>query len=96
MAPGRAESDFGLQGWIDTLGLKQIFSIFSVKAEVALQMVISKIEWFKKGSNFHQFGATTDKGSSEREFKAEATDFCTGGFCSKGNIRWRTEKSILE
>ena len=30
MAPGRAESDFGLQGWIDTLGLKQIFLIFSV------------------------------------------------------------------
>ena len=32
MATGRAESDFGLQGWIDTLGLKQIFSIFSVRA----------------------------------------------------------------
>ena len=30
MAPGRAESDFGLKGWIDTLGLKQIFLIFSV------------------------------------------------------------------
>ena len=30
IAPGRAESDFGLQGWIDTLGLKQIFLIFSV------------------------------------------------------------------
>ena len=30
MAPGRAESDFGLQGWIDTLELKQIFLIFSV------------------------------------------------------------------
>ena len=30
MAPRRAESDFGLQGWIDTLGLKQIFLIFSV------------------------------------------------------------------
>ena len=29
MAPERAESDFGQQGWIDTLGLKQIFSIFS-------------------------------------------------------------------
>ena len=28
MAPGRAESDFGLQGWIDTLELKQIFLIF--------------------------------------------------------------------
>ena len=25
MAPGGAESDFGLQGWIGTLGLKQIF-----------------------------------------------------------------------
>ena len=31
MAPGRAESDFGpVLGWIDTLGLKQIFLIFSV------------------------------------------------------------------
>ena len=30
MAPGRFESDFRQQGWIDTLGLKQIFSIFSV------------------------------------------------------------------
>ena len=30
MAPGRAESDFGRQGLIDTLGLKQIFLIFSV------------------------------------------------------------------
>ena len=30
MASGRAESDFGPQGWIDTLGLKQIFLIFSV------------------------------------------------------------------
>ena len=30
MAPGTADSDFGQQGWIDTLGLKQIFSIFSV------------------------------------------------------------------
>ena len=30
MAPGRFESDFPQQGWIDTLGLKQIFSIFSV------------------------------------------------------------------
>ena len=30
MAPTRAESDFGLQGWIDTLGLKQIFLIYSV------------------------------------------------------------------
>ena len=30
MAPGRAESDFGLKGWIDALGLKQIFLIFSV------------------------------------------------------------------
>ena len=29
MAPRRAETDFGQQGWIDTLGLKQIFSIFS-------------------------------------------------------------------
>ena len=30
MASGGAESDFGLWGWIDTLGLKQIFLIFSV------------------------------------------------------------------
>ena len=30
MAPGRAESDFGLQGWIVTLGLKEIFLIYSV------------------------------------------------------------------
>ena len=30
MAKGRAESDFRQQGWIDTLGLKQIFSIYSV------------------------------------------------------------------
>ena len=30
MAPGSAESDFRQQGWIDTLGLKQFFSIFSV------------------------------------------------------------------
>ena len=29
MAPGRAEPDFGLQCWIDTLGLKQIFLIYS-------------------------------------------------------------------
>ena len=27
---GRAESDFGLKGWIDTLRLKEIFLIFSV------------------------------------------------------------------
>ena len=27
MTPGRAESDFGLQGWIGTSGLKQIFSL---------------------------------------------------------------------
>ena len=32
MAPGAAESDFDLQGWIDTLGLKQIFLIFSVSS----------------------------------------------------------------
>ena len=31
MAPGKAESDFRQQGWIDTLGLKQIFSIVSVE-----------------------------------------------------------------
>ena len=30
MAPGRAESDFGLQGLIDILGLQQIFFIISV------------------------------------------------------------------
>ena len=30
MVSGRAESDFRQQGGIDTLGLKQIFSIFSV------------------------------------------------------------------
>ena len=30
MVPGRAESDFGLQSWIDTLGLKLILLIFSV------------------------------------------------------------------
>ena len=29
MEPGAAESDFDLQGWIDTLGLKQAFLIFS-------------------------------------------------------------------
>ena len=28
-APGAAKSDFGQQGWIDTLGLKQIFLISS-------------------------------------------------------------------
>ena len=28
-APGAAKSDFGQQGWIYTLGLKQIFLIFS-------------------------------------------------------------------
>ena len=32
MAPGGAESDFGLQGCIGTLGLKQIFLIFSVES----------------------------------------------------------------
>ena len=35
MAPGAAESDFDLKGWIDTLGLKQIFLIFSVSSEGA-------------------------------------------------------------
>ena len=30
MAPGGTESDFGMQGWIRFLGLKQIFLIFSV------------------------------------------------------------------
>ena len=35
MAPGgggggKAESDFGLRGWIDTLVLKQIYLIFAV------------------------------------------------------------------
>ena len=35
MAPGAAESDFDVQGWIDTLGLKQIFLIFSVSSEGA-------------------------------------------------------------
>ena len=30
MAPGRDELDFGLQSWIDALGLKRIFLIFSV------------------------------------------------------------------
>ena len=34
MAPGKAESDFGLQAWIDTLGLKQIFLIFSAYPEL--------------------------------------------------------------
>ena len=29
MAQRKAESDFGLQGWIDTLGLKLIFLIYS-------------------------------------------------------------------
>ena len=32
MAPRRAESDFGLQGWIDTLGLKQISLIYSERS----------------------------------------------------------------
>ena len=32
MAPRRAESDFGLQGWIDTLGVKQIFLIYSERS----------------------------------------------------------------
>ena len=32
MAPRRAKSDFGLQGWIDTLGLKQIFLIYSASS----------------------------------------------------------------
>ena len=36
MAPRRAESDLGLQGWIDTLGLKQIFLIYSANAEVGI------------------------------------------------------------
>ena len=36
MAAGRAESDFGQQDWIDTLGLKQIFSIFSVNMDYKL------------------------------------------------------------
>ena len=31
MVPEGAESDFGLQGWIGTLGLKQIFLIYSVR-----------------------------------------------------------------
>ena len=35
MAPGAAKSDFDLQVWIDTLGLKQIFLIFSVSSEGA-------------------------------------------------------------
>ena len=30
MAQGEAESNFGLQGWVGTLGLKQFFVIFSV------------------------------------------------------------------
>ena len=40
MAPRRAESDFGLQGWIDTLGLKQIFLIYSVA--IYLVKIVSK------------------------------------------------------
>ena len=45
MAPGRAESDFGQQGWIDTLGLKQIFSISSVglTVEIKLRFQISPV-----------------------------------------------------
>ena len=34
MAPGRAESDFGPQSWIDPLGLKQIFLISSASGGV--------------------------------------------------------------
>ena len=36
MAPGGAESDFGLQGWIGTLGLKQIFLSSIVVAAVVV------------------------------------------------------------
>ena len=46
MAPGTAESDFGQQGWIDTLGLKQIFSILSVAIQI-LVVVIGETEFSK-------------------------------------------------
>ena len=45
MAPGRAESDFGLQGWIDTLGLKQIFLIFSVEQPTITSF---RLIWFEQ------------------------------------------------
>ena len=47
MAPGKAESDFGLQGWIDTLGLKQIFLIFSAYPELReVKLVTLKMFFF--------------------------------------------------
>ena len=46
MAPGGAESDFGLQGWI-TLGLEQIFLIFS--APISLQI---QLGWEKNVASF--------------------------------------------
>ena len=45
MAPGRAEADFGLQGWIDTLELKQIFLIFSVEQPTITSF---RLIWFEQ------------------------------------------------
>ena len=44
MALRRAEPDFGLQGWIDTLGLKQIFLIYSVNDSETQER---RLKWVK-------------------------------------------------
>ena len=51
MAPGRAESDFGLQGWIDTLGLKQILLIFSLWR--AAREKLSEVQLLRLGAPSH-------------------------------------------
>ena len=51
MAPGRAESDFGLQGWIDTLELKQILLIFSLWR--AAREKLNEVQLLRLGAPSH-------------------------------------------
>ena len=60
MAPGRAESDFGLQGWIDTR-LKQIFSIFSVRYVKVFYTVSSTNRIFSAKNNLHALRANIEE-----------------------------------
>ena len=51
MVPEGVESDFGLQGWIDTLELKQIVLIFSLYTLETYREIVSIVD--RTGNSSH-------------------------------------------
>ena len=66
MAPGRAESNFGLQGWIVTLGLKEIFLIYGVIHLKFLRLFSSLAE---RWGQFRKPGERTKRENSRDQEK---------------------------